>query len=107
VPETVLGRLGPNVYVTLDVDVMDPSIMPATGTPEPGGFLWDEMDALLGWLGGNRRIVGFDIVELMPIPGFVAPDFLVSRLTYRLLGRVLSRPDELAARRSRRAMSAR
>jgi len=89
-PEKILSRLGDEVYVTLDVDVLDPSIMPATGTPEPGGFLWDEIDPLLAWLGDHRRIVGFDIVELMPIPGFVAPDFLASRLTYRLMGRALA-----------------
>ncbi len=87
--DALCGDLGDEVYVTLDVDALDPSIMPATGTPEPGGFVWDEIDALLAWVAERRRVVGFDIVELMPIPGFVAPDYLVARLAYRMIGRVL------------------
>lgn len=85
-----LGTLTENVYVTIDVDVFDPSIMPATGTPEPGGLTWQDVDRVLGWVARNRRIVGFDVVELMPIPGFVAPDFLAAKLCFRTIGRALA-----------------
>jgi len=92
--EQVVSDLSPNVYLTLDVDVLDPSIMPATGTPEPGGLTWEEVDGILETLTSRRHLVGFDVVELMPIPGLVAPEYLAARLTYRTLGRALSgRPD--------------
>ena len=78
--------LGPQVYVTIDVDGFDPSIMPSTGTPEPGGLLWREVTTLLDMVARSSTIVGADIVELMPIPGLVAPDFLAARLAYRLIG---------------------
>jgi agmatinase len=74
-----------NVYVTIDVDGMDPAIMPATGTPEPGGLSWQEITALLRAAAERRRIVGADIVELSPIPGCVAPNFLCAKLVYKLL----------------------
>jgi len=80
-------HLGDPVYLTVDVDVFDPSIMPATGTPEPGGLLWHEVDALLAWLFANRNVVAMDVVELAPIRGLHAPDFLVARLVYRCIGR--------------------
>ena len=63
----------------------DPSIMPATGTPEPGGLSWTEMTRLLRTTAERRRIVGADIVELSPIPGMVAPNFLCAKLLYKLL----------------------
>jgi agmatinase len=73
------------LYVTLDVDVLDPSIMAATGTPEPGGLLYHHLTRLLQAVFTGRHVVGFDVVELMPIPGMIAPDFLVSRLLLRML----------------------
>jgi len=76
---------GAPLYVTLDVDVLDPSIMAATGTPEPGGLLYHHLTRLLHAVFTNRRVVGFDVVELMPIPGMIAPDFLVARLLLRML----------------------
>jgi agmatinase len=82
----VLEALPQDVYVTVDLDVFDPSIMPATGTPEPGGLDWYRVLAVLRAIAQERRIVGFDVVELSPIPGFVAPDFLAAKLIYRLLG---------------------
>lgn len=91
-PGALLDVLPPNVYVTIDVDGLDPSIMPSTGTPEPGGLLWDEVNALLAWTASHRRIVGFDVVELAPIPGLHAPDYLAARLVHRTIGRVLSAP---------------
>jgi agmatinase len=64
---------------------MDPSIMPSTGTPEPGGLSWQEITALLRATAERRNIVAADIVELSPIPGMVAPNFLCARLLYKLL----------------------
>jgi agmatinase len=82
----ILEALTDNVYVTFDLDGLDPSILPATGTPEPGGLDWFEAVDLLKAVAGRARIVGMDIVELAPIPGQVASDFLAARLTYRMIG---------------------
>lgn len=83
--DAVVDSLAENVYVTIDVDGMDPAIMPATGTPEPGGLSWPEITRLLRITAERRRIVSADIVELSPIPGMVAPNFLCARLLYKLL----------------------
>jgi len=83
--DAVVNTLGPNVYVTIDVDGMDPAIMPATGTPEPGGLSWHEITALLRATAERRTVVAADIVELSPIPGMVAPTFLCAKLLYKLL----------------------
>ena len=82
----VLAALDGPVYVTIDLDGLDPSVMPATGTPEPGGLSWRQTVDLLAAVAAERRIVGADVVELMPIPGLVAPDVLAARLTHRLIG---------------------
>lgn len=84
IPE-VVDRLTDEVYLTVDVDGLDPSIMPATGTPEPGGLGWYETLALFRAVAEKRRIVAADIVELSPIPGFHAPDFLCARLAVKIL----------------------
>lgn len=76
---------GAPVYVTIDVDYFDPSIMPATGTPEPGGGEWWPTLRFLKRLCEHARVVGFDVMELSPIQGFHAPDFMVARLIYKLL----------------------
>lgn len=93
----VLDALPEEVYVTVDLDAFDPAIMPATGTPEPGGLDWYRALAVLRAVAARRRIVGFDVVELAPIPGLVAPDFLAAKLVYRLLGfaLLLGRSDAL------------
>jgi agmatinase len=83
--DAVVESLADDVYVTIDVDGMDPAIMPATGTPEPGGLSWPEMTRLLRTTAERRRIVSADIVELSPIPGMVAPNFLCAKLIYKLL----------------------
>jgi len=85
----ILDALGPDVFVTFDVDALDPGIMPGTGTPEPGGLDWFEAVDLLDHVSKRSRIVGFDVVELAPIPGQVASDFLAARLVYRMLGLAL------------------
>ena len=81
----VVDTLSDDVYVTIDVDGMDPAIMPATGTPEPGGLSWMEITRLLRATAERRRIVSADIVELSPIAGMVAPNFLCAKLAYKLL----------------------
>jgi agmatinase len=73
------------VYVTIDMDAFDPSIMPSVGTPEPGGMGWYEALALLKKLSQEKEIMGFDLVELSPISGNVSPDFLAAKLVYKFL----------------------
>jgi agmatinase len=73
------------VYLTLDLDVLDPSIMPSTGTPEPGGMDWNLLLSYLKKVFQSKTVVGFDLVELAPIAGLKAPDFLVAKLYYKLL----------------------
>jgi len=81
----VISMLSDNVYITIDLDVFDPSIMPSTGTPEPGGLLWYDVLALLKTVSNKKNIVGFDVVELCPDAGNKAPDFLAAKLIYKLL----------------------
>jgi agmatinase len=73
------------VYVTIDMDALDPSIMPSVGTPEPGGLGWYETLALLKRLSEKKKIIGFDVVELAPAAGNAAPDFLAAKLIYKFL----------------------
>ncbi len=80
-----INKMTDDVYITIDLDVLDPSIMPATGTPEPGGFDWNMTINYLKKVFYNKNVVGFDIVEFAPIEGLRAPDFLVSKLYYKLL----------------------
>jgi len=74
-----------NVYLTFDVDGLDSSIMPATGTPEPGGLLWDETLNIIKIAAKNSNIVGADINELSPIKGFDSYNFLVAKLAYKII----------------------
>jgi agmatinase len=83
--DRVFDSLTDDVYITIDCDGFDPAIMPAVGTPEPGGLSWYEGLALLRRVIERRRVVGFDIVELCPMPGNVAPSFLCARLLYKIL----------------------
>lgn len=83
--ERVLDALGETVYITFDIDGLDPSIMPSTGTPEPGGLLWDETIQLMKMIGKHRKIVGFDLVELAPVAGVTWPDFLAAKLVGKML----------------------
>ena len=76
---------GKTVYLTFDVDGLDSSIMPATGTPEPGGLLWDETLNIIKIAAKNSNIVGADINELSPIKGFNSYNFLVAKLAYKIL----------------------
>lgn len=75
-----------NVYITFDVDAFDPSIMPSTGTPEPGGLTWWETLEILKLVFKEKNVVGFDVVEHSPIKNLHGPDFLVARLIYKMIG---------------------
>jgi len=77
--------LSKNVYITIDLDVFDPSIMPSTGTPEPGGLFWYEVLEMIRKVNKKCNIVGFDVVELCPNNIDKAPDFLASKLIYKIL----------------------
>jgi agmatinase len=77
------------VYISLDVDGLDPAYMPATGTPEPGGLSWNQVTDWLAAACKGREVVGLDIVELAPLPGQVLSDFIAARLLYRALGLAL------------------
>ena len=94
--EKVLDKLGSDVYLTFDLDMFDPSIMPAVGTPEPGGLLWYETLDFLKELAYEKHLVGFDVVELCPIPGLVAPDFLAAKLIYKIIGYIVEKAQKLA-----------
>ncbi len=89
--DPILKALTDEVYVTFDLDAIDPAALPATGTPEPGGLDWYEAVDLLAYVAERKRIVGFDVVELAPIGGQFASDFLAARLTYRMIGLALKR----------------
>ncbi|MFA6908050.1 MAG: agmatinase, partial [Candidatus Micrarchaeia archaeon] len=81
----VVKKLGKDVYITIDLDVFDPSECPAVGTPEPGGMRWKQAVSLLKKVCESRRVIGFDVVELAPIPGQQASDFLAARLVYKMI----------------------
>ncbi len=83
--EKVTSKLSKKVYITIDLDVFDPSIMPSTGTPEPGGLLWYDVLELLKSVFNDKEVVGFDVVELCPDERNKAPDFLAAKLIYKLL----------------------
>ena len=80
-----LEKLGQNVYVTIDLDVFDPSLIPSTGTPEPGGPDYFELMTFLRNVAENRNIIGFDVVELCPSAANKSPDFIAAKIIYQLL----------------------
>lgn len=86
VASRVLADLSPNVYISIDLDVMDPSIMPAVGTPEPGGMTWESLIGLLREVSIHRNIVGFDVTELSPDEGPEASTFIAAKLIYKMIG---------------------
>lgn len=81
----VLKGLGENVYITIDLDGFDSSVCPAVGTPEPGGLSWEQVTGLLQEVIKAKNVVGADVVELSPIPGQQASDFLAARLVYKII----------------------
>ena len=82
----IIDSLSENVYITIDLDVLDPSIMAAVGTPEPGGMGWSDILGLLRAVAEKRKIVGFDLVELCPAQGPSSCSFLAAKLAYKLIG---------------------
>jgi agmatinase len=83
--DRVLAGLGEDVYITFDVDYFDPALVPATGTPEPGGGHWYPTLELLERVFREKNVVGCDVVELAPLPGLVHPDVLAAKLVYKLV----------------------
>jgi agmatinase len=88
--DRVVSRLTPNVYVTIDLDAFDPAYVPATGTPEPGGLSWYEVDALLRRVAAERTVAAFDVVELLPDEHHWASDFFAAKLVYRFLSLIFT-----------------
>ena len=86
----VCGQLSPNVYLSIDLDVLDPSIMPAVGTSEPGGMNWWDITRLICEVSRRSRIVGFDVLELSPEEGPVACSSTAARLIYKVMGYILT-----------------
>ena len=82
--QSIVERLSPSVYVSVDLDVFDPSIMAAVGTPEPGGMSWHQVVSLLRAVAEARRIVGFDVCELSPGDGPAASSYTAAKLVYKL-----------------------
>lgn len=91
--DNVIDALGQDVFITLDLDAFDPSIMPSTGTPEPGGLLWYETLDFLRRVFEQRNVVGFDIVELCPREEDKSSDFLAAKLYYKMLTYKFERKD--------------
>ena len=87
--DKLLATLSSQVYTTIDLDVFDSSIMPAVSTPEPGGMSWQEVLSLLKLVAQNKKVVGFDLVELCPREGPLACSFLAAKLAYKLIGYAL------------------
>lgn len=83
--DSAIDQMTDNVYITIDLDAFDPSIMPSTGTPEPGGLLWYETLDFLRQVFEEKNVVGFDIVELCPNPKERSSDFLAAKLYYKML----------------------
>lgn len=88
--DSVVNSLSDEVYITLDLDVFDPSILPSTGTPEPGGLQWYPVLRLLKEVSTKKKIVGFDIVELCPNPNDKSSDFLAAKLVYKILSYIFA-----------------
>lgn len=93
--DEIVNSLSKNVFLTFDLDYFDPSIMPAVGTPEPGGLFWYETLQLLKKVIQKKNLVGFDVVEFSPLSGNVAPDFLAARLIYKLISYQVARQKKL------------
>ena len=83
--DRVVDALPERVYITIDLDGLEPGLMPAVGTPEPGGLSWRELTTLLRRVFTKKNVVAADVVELCPIPGMVSPNFTAARLVYKLL----------------------
>ena len=92
--QAIIDQLGPEVYVSVDLDVLDPSLMPAVGTPEPGGMSWQQITALLRSVAESRRVVGFDVCELSPSAGPPACSYTAAKLVYKLIAYTAALPAD-------------
>ena len=90
----MLHGLTRDVYITIDLDVLDPSLMPSTGTPEPGGLDWYTLLGLIEGVVRKKNVVGIDVTELSPNPANRAPDFVAAKLVYRVLSMVFAKGKE-------------
>jgi agmatinase len=86
IAEQINGMTNDNIYITIDLDVLDPGEMPSVGTPEPGGISFSELTKIIKLISKRKSVSGIDIVELNPIPGLEAPNFLAAKLAYLTLG---------------------
>jgi len=100
-----VGALSDTVYITIDLDGLDPATMPAVGTPEPGGLSWRELMGLLRRTFEKKTVVACDVVELCPIPGVAAPPFIAAKLVYKLLTYRLGLPNSRQKAQSTRQKS--
>jgi agmatinase len=89
--QAIIGQLGPSVYVSVDLDVLDPALMPSVGTPEPGGMTWQQITKLLRSVAESREIVGFDVCELLPQAGPPACSYTAAKLVYKLVAYATAR----------------
>jgi agmatinase len=89
--DKAIESLGENLYITIDLDAFDVSIMPSVGTPQPGGMSWYQMLEFMKKISEKKNVVGFDVTELMPIPGLLSPNFLAAKFVYKLIGYFFSK----------------
>ncbi|OHA50501.1 MAG: agmatinase [Candidatus Terrybacteria bacterium RIFCSPLOWO2_01_FULL_40_23] len=88
--EEIISALPDKVYISLDIDVLDPSLIPATGTPEPGGIGWYDLLKLLRAVATKKQVLGFDLMELSPVPGLIHPEYTAARLLTKFFGYLLA-----------------
>jgi agmatinase len=96
--DKVLENISKNVYISIDLDAFDSSLMPATGTPEPGGFQWWDLMHFLRYVFKAKNVIGCDVVELAPIKDMEAPNFLAAKLVYKLIGYKFEQKNDGAAK---------
>lgn len=84
----LMPMLSENLYVTIDIDVFDPGLVPSTGTPEPGGLGWYDVIKIIKTVASERNVVGFDLVELSPVKANNAPDFMAAKLVYKFASEI-------------------
>lgn len=89
--QKAIDQLTDNVFISIDLDVFDPAIMPSTGTPEPGGMWWYQFMTFMNKVIQQKNVVGFDVVELAPVEGSPASDFLAAKMIYQMLSKIYAK----------------
>ena len=92
--QKAIDKLTDNVFISIDLDVFDPAIMPSTGTPEPGGMWWYQYMTFMNKVIQQKNVVGFDVVELAPVEGSPAPDFLAAKMIYQMLCKIYAKKNK-------------